>query len=211
MLRGLNRLGRRVNASLEACLNDRSDCLRGENLVAADTTVPLLQLQEDHFLYSVVEHALDESLRDGEALDFKIAALLAAQAAIAAIFLGKGSAYDYAAIGFVALTIVSLLSLLLRAYGGAPNAPRFATDFVRDQKAARESAIVSKVEIINANERLLKSRSVAYTLLLVLTVIGLLCVLGLVAYNRIENGHRTVTEGALQRESPRPGGPHQEN
>lgn len=87
--------------------------------------VPILALREKHFVYSVVEHAADESVRDGETVDVKLSALLAAQAAIPAIFLDKQGWYLIAAVIFTGLTIFSICSLRTRRYRRAPNPAYF--------------------------------------------------------------------------------------
>jgi hypothetical protein len=155
-------------------------------------------------LYRVVEHSADESIHDGEALDFKISALLAAQAAIAAIFIEKGWSYIGAAFAFTLLTGASMLSLRLWRYGRAPEARLFAEDFIKNQAAARKGAILSKLQAIDANERLVGLRSLWFNILLIATIVALVVFLGWYGYNGYENGHRTSTQGTVCRQSPGP-------
>ena len=205
-LRDLNSMLRRINAALEGCLTEPGSASEEQDLAEA-ITVPILELQEDHFLYRVVEHEADETIHDGEALDFKVCALLAAQAAIAAIFLGK-SPYNVASFVFIALAIMSLLSLRLWTYGRAPKARLFAGDFIQDQKAARENAIVSKLEAIDANKRLLHGRGLGYTGLLIATVLALVVFSSLYGYNNYENGHRANHQRAVLGQPPGPSPTH---
>ena len=156
-------------------------------------------------MYHVVEHAADESAHDIEALDIKIAALLAAQAAIAAIFIEKGWTYVYGAVAFFVLTGGSMASLWLWKYKRAPNARTFVKDFVANQRAVRKGTILSKLDAIDANETLVRKRNLWYKVLLAATIIALLASLMLYEYNGYEDGHRKITTGAVQGQQPGPG------
>jgi hypothetical protein len=178
------------------CLtNSKDDAGPGEATAAKTIVLPLLELQQEHFLYHVIEHAADESVHDGEALDFKISALLAAQAAVAAIFIAKGWAFVLAAGAFTILALTSILSLQLWKYRRAPIPERFATDYLRDSRGARTKTILDKLASIDHNEALVAKRSIWYTWLLRATAAALLVSLVWYVYNGYEDGLRKTPPG----------------
>lgn len=205
-LHEFDRALRRINAALEGYLSE-GDGVPQASQLATDITVPLLERQEDQFLYHVVEHAADESVKDGEALDIKISALLAAQAAIAAIFIEKGWQYVAGAVVFAVLTGASMASLWLWKYQRAPNARTFVEDFIENQKAVRAGTILSKLAAIDRNERLVGNRNICYMVLLPVTIAVLLASLGWYEYNSYENGYRANAAGAVQGQPSGPGSP----
>jgi len=173
-----------------------------DNDKAAAIVLPLLELQEEQFLYRVVEHAADECVLDGEALDFKLSALLAAQAAIAAIFLAKDWPGFAGALVFTVLTVLSIMSLRLRPYKRVPRAARFAGDYIRNPKRVRDSVILEKIDAIRYNDDLVASKSKWFKWLLWATVAALVVFLAVDGYNGLKNEHRGTTPTAFRPEQP---------
>jgi hypothetical protein len=169
---------------------------REEVGLAEAITVPILEIQEDHFSYRVVEHAADESVQDGEALDLKLSALLAAQAAIAAIFSGKDWSGFAGASVFTALTILTIASLRLRRYKRAPNAARFGADYFRNPKAVRDKVMLDKLDAIKYNDDLVANKSAWFKWLLWATLAAFVAFLTLDGYNGFKNGYSETTPTA---------------
>jgi hypothetical protein len=207
LLQQLSRTLSRIDHALDWISNSKNNDTEMRQTVEA-IALPLLELQEKQFFYSVIEHAADESAHDGEALDFKFSALLAAQAAIAAIFLDKEGPYFWAAITFTILTITSIVSLRLQTYQRAPNPGRFAIDFIDDSKAARDRAIVAKLDAITHNENLVKRKGRWFTGLLIATVVAFLVFLSWAGYNGVANGHSGATQATACQQQPGAGAAH---
>jgi hypothetical protein len=191
-----------VNTLLERLSPNRQEAKSSS--ASEEIALPLLELQEEQFFYRVIEHAADESVKDGEALDVKLSALLAAQAAITAIFLDKGWPYFWAALTFSILTIFSIVSLRLRSYQRAPKAALFAVDYLQNPRATRSQVIADKVDAISHNESLLARRARSFTLLLIATILALLVFLGMDGYNGIKHGHPGKTQTAVGHREPGP-------
>lgn len=172
--------------------------------------LPILELQEEHFLYRVVEHAADESVQDGEALDLKLSALLAAQAAIAAIFLAKDWPGFAGALVFTVLTVLTIVSLRLKPYRRAPRAARFGADYITNPKAVRDKVILDKIDAIRYNDNLVANKSKGFKWLLWATVVALVVFLGTDAYNGYRNEHSGTTQAAASREQQGFGSAHKQ-
>lgn len=152
-----------INSVLERIANRADGDESAIKEIARTVVLPILQQQNEHFLYEVVEHAASEVARDADALDLKISALLAAQAAIAAIFIEKGFTFISVASVFVLLSLASMLSLRLWGYERAPDVQGFVVDFIENPKVGRLGAIRAKLAAARRSEQLLQRRGGWFT------------------------------------------------